>query len=134
MLHMYVCVCSYISAVSYQIQYLFIECSISYNWESKACFVICRPPAEHAAIKVNESWLRLSDSCRYGYLPLEYPSCLWRKDGMSAGAMIRSNLGRTRFMYDPQITSCDEWCELNIEFGEFYIHVNVVLILLAFHE
>ena len=101
--------------------FLCTECNVTYDEDSNACAVKCKPATISAAVRVNNSLLRIIDRCLDP--PIWNKSyCLWKEDGLSVGAKIKSDLGRFNFKYDPGILSCDnEWCELDIEFGESHV-------------
>ena len=97
--------------------FLCTECNVTNDEGSNACAVKCKPSTISSVVRVNNNFLRYKDRCR-DPLIWKKPFCLWKENGLSVGAKIKSDSGRFNFKYYPGIVSCNERCELNIEFGE----------------
>ena len=111
--------------------FLCTECNVTYDEDSNVCAVKCEPSTDAAVVRVNNNVLGYDDRCLDQQTWNKF-YCLWKENGLSVGAKIKSDSGIFKFKYDPAITSCDDkWCELDIEFGESHALLYQYCLLLV---
>ena len=91
------------------------------------CAIRCVSPGKDGpSVKINGEALRTALDCES--LSLETnPYCLWRENGISVGAKIKSSSRRTVFKYDPNTELCGDKCEFSVEFSKPCIHSGACL-------